>query len=316
MILDRVLEVLACAHDKGIAHRDIKPHNVFCTRSGDVKVLDFGIAVLREKRGEEPEGDTVSGTLLGTPSYMAPEQARGRWAEVDHSTDLWATGATSFTLLTGRHVHRADTRSELLIAAATQAAPSLREFRPDLPDSVIECVDRALEPNKAARFSDARAMQRAIGAALSELTGGRQSSSSVRAANGETTASEVSTTVPPPTLLVLRPRRHGRWLAATVTSLVFGTTLAASRPDTAHSAGNARRERITASPPAVPDRSGAAKASFPIGAVAIAPTTSSGSSAKNARQERPKASRVRRLELKPESTSAPADTESALDRWN
>src|SRR5260221_3817473 len=103
---DRVLDVLAAAHGHGIVHRDIKPENLFLTYERTLKVLDFGIASVRELSAAGFEA-TRSGAALGTPAFMAPEQADGRGAPLDHRADLWALGATMFTLLTGRHVQNA-----------------------------------------------------------------------------------------------------------------------------------------------------------------------------------------------------------------
>jgi serine/threonine-protein kinase len=159
--VDRLLDVLVAAHARDIVHRDLKPENLFLTRDGQLKVLDFGIARLRELSGAGTPG-TRAGSLLGTPAFMAPEQARGRWDEVDGRTDLWAVGATAFTLLSGRHVHEAETANEQLILAATVPAPSLAAVLPDLPGPFAEMFDRALAFDKAQRFADARAMQRAL----------------------------------------------------------------------------------------------------------------------------------------------------------
>src|SRR5262249_41528832 len=102
-LVDGLLDVLGAAHGRGIVHRDVKPGNVFVTRKGEVRLLDFGIARIRE--GSAVFAPTRSGALLGTPGFMAPEHARGRWDEVDARTDLWAVGATMFRLLAGRPVH-------------------------------------------------------------------------------------------------------------------------------------------------------------------------------------------------------------------
>ena len=154
-----VLDVLAVAHRKGVIHRDVKPDNVFVTRHDHrIKLLDFGIASLRDLSAGKPD---VTGTnaTLGTPAFMAPEQARGRTSEVDVTTDLWAVGATMFTLLTGRFVHEGSTRNELLIAAATEPARSLGSVAMGLHDVVVETVDRALAFDKQRRWPDADSMR-------------------------------------------------------------------------------------------------------------------------------------------------------------
>src|SRR6202020_3604804 len=87
---------------------------------------------------------TKLGVVMGTPAFMSPEQARARWDEVDGRTDLWAVGATMFTLLTGRHVHEGVSGNEQLILSATAPAPSLGSIEPDLPPALVALVDRAL----------------------------------------------------------------------------------------------------------------------------------------------------------------------------
>jgi serine/threonine-protein kinase len=171
LVADQVLDVLTAAHEKQIVHRDIKPDNIFLTRTGGVKLLDFGIARLRELSTESSA--TRSGSTMGTPAYMAPEQARARWDEVDARTDLWAVGATMFKLLTGRVVHVADTVNEQLLAAMTQPAPPIGTLAPTVPIPVVEVVDKALAFDKADRWGDARKMQRAIREAYKAVAGDR-----------------------------------------------------------------------------------------------------------------------------------------------
>jgi serine/threonine-protein kinase len=161
---DQILDVLAAAHDKGVVHRDLKPENLFLTRNGELRVLDFGIARLREV-SSETSTQTRAGSLLGTPAFMAPEQARGRWEEVDARTDIWAVGATLFTLIAGRFVHESDTVQEQLIRAATVAAPSLATLAPEVSPALVAIIDRALAFDKTERWPDARSMQAALRAA-------------------------------------------------------------------------------------------------------------------------------------------------------
>jgi serine/threonine protein kinase len=165
---DRLLNVLDAAHTRGIVHRDIKPENLFLTYGGELKVLDFGIARLRDSnRGDETS--TQTGKSMGTPAYMAPEQARGRWNEVDQRTDLWAVGATLYALLTGRPVHEAETVNEALGKAMNEPARPIREHVPSLPDAIGEVIDRALEFQKRRRFSTARDMLDALRAASHDI---------------------------------------------------------------------------------------------------------------------------------------------------
>lgn len=158
-ITDQVLDVLVAAHAKGVVHRDLKPENVFVTVESVVKVLDFGIA--RVKQLSTASTATQVGTAMGTPSFMPPEQARGRWDEVDARSDLWAVGATAYTLLTGKLVHDAMTTNEQLLAAMTAHAPSLAT-QGTHAEPIVQLIDRALAHDKTHRWSDAASMQEAV----------------------------------------------------------------------------------------------------------------------------------------------------------
>ncbi len=161
-IIHQMLDVLAAAHAKGIVHRDIKPANLFVTNEGVVKVLDFGIARVRDLAATGAQA-TGTGVLLGTPAFMAPEQALGKASEMDAQTDLWAVGATLFTLLSGRSVHEGETGTQVLILAATTPAPSLAAVVPDAPPPVVAFVDRALAYAKSQRWPTAEAMRDGLG---------------------------------------------------------------------------------------------------------------------------------------------------------
>jgi serine/threonine protein kinase len=158
---DEVLDVLVAAHAKRIIHRDLKPENLFITRDGHVKVLDFGIARLRELPFGSPS-NTASGFFMGTPAFMAPEHARGKWSEVDALSDLWSVGATLFTMLTGKFVHESETAMDTLVMAVTRPAPSIRTVQPDLHPEVCALIDCALSFEKVDRFSSAVDMQDAL----------------------------------------------------------------------------------------------------------------------------------------------------------
>lgn len=158
-IADQLLDVLAAAHAKGIVHRDVKPENLFLTAQGHLKVLDFGFAQM--KRGLRTE-QTATGILLGTPGFMAPEQASGHRRLIDAQTDIWAVGATLFLFLTGEPVHAGDSAAEQLVAAANYPARSIVTLAPGLPTKLTIAVDRALALRKEDRWPSARAMQYAL----------------------------------------------------------------------------------------------------------------------------------------------------------
>ncbi len=167
-IADQLLDVLVAAHAKGVVHRDLKPENLFLTRSGQLRVLDFGIARIRELSNTRA---TKTGAAMGTPSFMAPEQARALWDQVDARSDLWAVGATMFALLSGREVHQGRTANEVLIAAATQPAPPLASLLPSVSPSVARVVDKALAFEREHRWLDASRMQEAVRAAYHDRHG-------------------------------------------------------------------------------------------------------------------------------------------------
>lgn len=163
-----LLDILDAAHSKEILHRDIKPENIFLTSDAKVKLLDFGIARIREQAPTAPSV-TRTGATIGTPAFMAPEQARGRSREIDARSDLWAVGATLFALLTGRFVHPGETPNEVLIKTATEEAPPLRSLRPDLSAEIASIIDRALAFKAEDRWQNAIAFRNALRLALSTL---------------------------------------------------------------------------------------------------------------------------------------------------
>ncbi|WP_394838933.1 serine/threonine protein kinase [Pendulispora rubella] len=168
-IAHALLDTLQAAHALKIVHRDIKPDNLFITASGDVRVFDFGIARFFEN--DDSASITRSEQAMGTPAFMAPEQALGRVRHVDGQTDLWAVGATMFTLLSGQHVHEAESSGEVLVRAATVPARALASVAPGVPPVIREVVDRALAFEKRERWPDASTMQQQLALACQTVFG-------------------------------------------------------------------------------------------------------------------------------------------------
>ncbi|MDH5673114.1 MAG: serine/threonine protein kinase [Myxococcales bacterium] len=156
-MVDELLDVLSAAHAEGIVHRDIKPDNLFCLPDGRIKVLDFGVARVRDVAQSV---QTRTGMMLGTITYMAPEQINAR--DVDARADLFAVGATMFRLLANRRIHEAESEGALLVKMATEPAPELSSVAPGLSPELCAVVDRALRFDREARYASARAMQQDV----------------------------------------------------------------------------------------------------------------------------------------------------------
>ena len=167
-IADQLLEVLGCAHPKGILHRDIKPANIYLTRDGSVKLLDFGLARVRELSAEAL--DQSDGIVFGTVSYIAPEQARADNQNLDSRSDMWSIAATMFRALAGETVHPSTGPIiERLLAVARKPPRSLASLAPHLPRPLIELVDRALAFDPEDRWPSVNVMRVVVQDVMAQL---------------------------------------------------------------------------------------------------------------------------------------------------
>jgi eukaryotic-like serine/threonine-protein kinase len=160
------------AHEARVVHRDIKPANLFLSeRAGGeilVKVLDFGVAKIRMEHGmvADTTGLTKSGSMIGSPLYMAPEQARGA-KDVDHRADVWSIGVVLYQMLVGHAPHHEYTGlGELVLAICSDPAPPIRDLAPWVPPEIADLAHRALRLRLAERFQTAEEMLKAIRAHL------------------------------------------------------------------------------------------------------------------------------------------------------
>jgi eukaryotic-like serine/threonine-protein kinase len=163
---------LAKAHGAGVVHRDIKPANLFLSKGDDgrvvVKLLDFGIAKVKMEHASETgdAGLTRTGTMLGSPLYMSPEQARGM-KTIDHRADIWSLGIVLYELLCGRTpYHHIEALGELIIAICSEPPQPVQEFGPWIPPDAAKIVHKALRAQPAERFQTAQEMLDAIKACL------------------------------------------------------------------------------------------------------------------------------------------------------
>jgi serine/threonine-protein kinase len=171
-IAKQICEALEAAHEKGVIHRDLKPANIKISPDGKAKVLDFGLAKIRESSATSNLSNSptlvtapTSNVILGTASYMSPEQARGKAA--DRATDIWAFGCVLYEMLTGHQVFEGETVGEVL-AEIFKSEPDWLRLPANTPSNVRRLLRRCLRKDVNQRFRDARDVRIEIEEAVNE----------------------------------------------------------------------------------------------------------------------------------------------------
>lgn len=164
-IVQQACRGLMVAHHAGVVHRDIKPSNLIVCRGSDgrdlVKIVDFGIAKVLEPRAAH--GGTTTGSAVGTPYYMSPEQARGE-RRIDTRADLYALAVILYELLTAQKPHPGDTYNAIIYHILSKAPVPIRELRAEVPEGLARIIHDAMNPDPEVRPASAERMERALAA--------------------------------------------------------------------------------------------------------------------------------------------------------
>jgi serine/threonine-protein kinase len=317
MRLARQLAIsLAAAHAQRIVHRDLKPENVFLVPDAEVasgersKILDFGIAKLSDEHPGKLK--THTGMLMGTPTYMSPEQCRGL-ADVDHRSDIYSLGCMLFHLATGRPPFEGEAPGDIMAAHIREPAPLPSSRAPDVPPGVDALVMRCLAKAPADRFQSMVELTAAVAAVPMQLSGGPAApvqhmlptarmpaggtpvppgAVAPRAGTGPLTPTTLgasagqfaSARTPPPGTPVPRERRIGLWIAGGLIVAAAGVGIAIVGSDS----GGAR---VTSRPdPAVVEAGSAAAAHAPPGVTAASAGAASNGTASGSADTNPPAS--------------------------
>src|SRR2546425_5742183 len=210
--IDYALQVahgLGAAHEKGIVHRDLKPDNVFITKDGRVKILDFGIAKLTQPDGSLSQTeiptrrvDTEPGVVMGTVGYMSPEQVKGR--PVDHRSDIFSFGAILYEMLSGRRAFHGESAAETMSAILKEDPPDLSSTNQNISPALERLVNHCLEKSPESRFHSASD----LAFALEAISGASPVSSQTMTAMTALSSRE-------------RIRKYSPWIVAAIFALAF-----------------------------------------------------------------------------------------------
>src|SRR5437867_8331076 len=200
---------LAAAHEKGIVHRDLKPDNIFITKDGRVKILDFGIAKLTQPKGNASQTDiptrrvdTDPGVVMGTVGYMSPEQIRGKG--IDHRSDIFSFGAILYEMLSGRRAFHGESAADTMSAILKEDPPDLSGTNQSVSPALERLVNHCLEKNPEARFHSASD----LAFALEAISGASPVSSQTMTAMASLSSRE-------------RIRKFSPWIVAGIFALAF-----------------------------------------------------------------------------------------------
>ena len=171
VLIQEILAALAHAHDAGVIHRDIKPHNVMVTADGRIKLVDFGVARLTNEEGRRTGFRTETGHLVGTFAYMSPEQTDGRSDRIGVTSDVYQVALLLYEMLAGRLPYEADGKSAagLLKAVLMDERVRLEEVRPELAGPISDLLSKALSIAPSARPQTVRAFDEALDTVLATL---------------------------------------------------------------------------------------------------------------------------------------------------